>query len=121
MIGSAILLALAGISLSFLPQEISTYLSGSSHPVFSLALQLLGALYLGMAMLNWMNKNKLLGGIYGRPITMANFIHFLVGGLSLVKATSVANQPAFIITTIIYSTFAVGFGYLWLNTPKSVK
>jgi len=46
---------------------------------------LLGALYVDFAMLNWMVKGSLIGNIYNRPVAVANFTHFLVGGLALAK------------------------------------
>jgi hypothetical protein len=36
-------------------------------------------------MLNWMAKGTIIGGIYNRPIAIANLTHFLIGGLALAK------------------------------------
>ena len=41
---------------------------------------------LPFAMLNWMAKGVIIGGIYSRPIVIANLAHFLIGDLELIKA-----------------------------------
>ena len=69
---SAIILALIGISLIFLPKEILDYLELSVSETLQLLMQIIGSLYFAFAILNWMSKGSLIGGIYGRPIAMAN-------------------------------------------------
>ena len=57
MIVSAINMGVAGMILSFLPQEISNYLNFTGTS--SVFMQILGALYFGFAMLNWTAKVRL--------------------------------------------------------------
>ena len=79
---SAIILALIGISLIFLPKEILDYLELSVSETLQLLMQIIGSFYFAFAMLNWMSKGSLIGGIYGRPIAMANLTHFVISGLA---------------------------------------
>ena len=83
MTSSAIILALIGISLIFLPKEILDYLELSVSDTLELLMQIIGSLYFAFAMLNWMSKGSLIGGIYGRPIAIANLTHFVIAGLCL--------------------------------------
>ncbi len=116
MIVSAIILGIAGVMLSFFPQEVSNYLGfGVTN---SIILQILGALYFGFAMINWTAKGNLIGGIYSKPVAIGNFSHFLIGGLALIKISFKA--PAlhyFWIAAIIYSIFAILFGYIFFTNP----
>jgi hypothetical protein len=120
---SAIFLALVGIALSFFPGEIAVFIGAGYAQTFRLILQLSGALYFAFAMLNWMAKGGHIGGIYNRPIAIANFTHFLMGGLALIKA--LMNHPG--ITPVIwvlaglYSIFAVLFGLILFRNPVSNK
>ena len=82
---SAMILALVGISLIFLPNEILDYLELSVSETLQLLMQIIGSLYFALAILNWMSKGSLIGGIYGRPIAMANLTHFVIAGLALIK------------------------------------
>ena len=65
---SAIILALIGISLIFLPKEILEYLELSVSETLQLLMQIIGSFYFAFAILNWMSKGSIIGGIYNRPI-----------------------------------------------------
>ena len=108
---SAAALAALGIIASFMPQEILGR-AGMPADRFTVTLiQLAGALYLGFAFLNWMAKGTLLGGIYGRPIVMANFTHFAIGAIVLLEGRG--PKPAGLIAAAaFYSVFAAWFGYV---------
>jgi hypothetical protein len=87
----AFLLGLAGIFLTFAPDAACSALGIPASQTGVFAMQLLGALYFAFAMLNWMSKGSPIGGIYNRPISVANFTHFLIGGLTLIKG--LLNDP----------------------------
>lgn len=112
---SAIFLAAIGISLTFLPNEIAGLTGVASSKVFQLILQLLGALYFAFAMLNWMAKGSIIGGIYNKPIAIANFTHFVIGALALIKM--LINDHSFPypvwILACVYSIFALLFGVIY--------
>lgn len=120
MTTSAALLAVAGISLSFFPNEISNYIGLGVTKTPQLVIQALGALYFGFAMLNWMAKGSLIGGIYAKPLVVANLSHFMIGGLSLIKGLiSIPNPPyQLVILTGVYTIFAAIFGVLFMRNPS---
>jgi hypothetical protein len=112
---SAIILGLTGVALTFFPQEISAAIGGSSSsPV--IVYQLLGALYFGFAMMNWTAKGNLIGGIYGRPVAIANLTHFTIGALALLKQISFINIPQ-VVCMVTYILFAVAFGAVFFTHP----
>jgi hypothetical protein len=113
---SAIILGIVAIVLSFFPQEISNYAGfGRTNLI---VLQILGALYFGFAILNWTAKANLIGGIYSRPVAIGNFAHFMIGALALVKLSfSNAALPYIWTAAIIYSIFAILFGYIFFTNP----
>ncbi|MCW3112208.1 MAG: hypothetical protein JWR18_604 [Segetibacter sp.] len=113
---SAFVLGVAGIALSFLPQEVATFCG--LHESNSIVLQISGALYLGFAVLNRTAKGNLIGGIYSKPVAIANFAHFLIGGLALLKPATKGTGISYIwIPTVIYLAFAILFGYVFLFNP----
>ncbi|WP_347157713.1 hypothetical protein [Pontibacter chitinilyticus] len=118
MSASAGVMALTGIGLTFLPDEILGYFDVSPTALLPLILQVLGALYFAFAMLNWMAKGNLIGGIYSRPVAIANVTHFVVGGLALLKG-AVAN-PGFTslwVAGAVYSLFAILFSSVLFRHP----
>ena len=85
----------------------------------TVALQLLGALSLGFAMLDWMARDMALGGIYGRPIVVANLLHFVSGALALVKALLRNPELRFLLPlAAVYVALAVGFGVMLRRHPQ---
>ena len=123
MTASAVFLGIIGVGLTFMPEEISRYLTSDINQTSLLTLQILGAAYLGFAMLNWMTKNNLIGGIYGKPLIIGNLVHFLVSVLALIKIIGIhENNFGIILTlTIIYSVFTLCFGFVFMTNPKKLK
>ncbi len=118
---NAIILALIGISLIFLPKEILDYFELSASDTLKLLMQITGSLYFAFAMLNWMSKGSIIGGIYGRPIAIANLTHFVIAGLTLIKGVLVNPGLSYVIWSIAiaYSIFAILFGIVAFKHPVS--
>ena len=118
---SAMILALIGISLIFLPNEILDYLELSVSETLQLLMQIIGSFYFAFAILNWMSKGSIIGGIYNRPIAMANLTHFVIAGLALIKGVLANPSLSYVIWSIaiIYSIFAILFGIVAFKHPVS--
>lgn len=120
MSASAALMALLGLALSFLPQEILAVAGVEAEGPAVVLAQVLGALYLGFAILNWMARGLLLGGIYARPLVLGNFLHFAVVAIVLVKVLAAGSAPAVLWAgTVVYVVFAVWFGGVLFIHPSS--
>ncbi len=122
MIASAVFLGILGFGLTFLPDEIAGYFRKESDAITQLTLQILGALYLGFAMVNWMAKNNLMGGIYGKPINIGNLVHFLVSSFALIRlAIIIENHSAILLSlAVLYSAFTLGFGIIFMSSPRNL-
>jgi hypothetical protein len=80
--------------------------------------QTCGALYLGFAVLNWMARGVLIGGIYSRPLALGNFLHFVVVTVTLVKVLFELRLPLIIGLTVAYAVFAAWFGLVLFMHPR---
>jgi hypothetical protein len=119
---SALFMAGSGVGASFLPQEIAAHLGVRPDTYAVLIIQIGGALYLGFAILNWMAKAVLIGGIYSRPVALGNFMHFAVGAITLLRALANglrANEV--VIGSAIYSLFAICFGLVLFARPRKLE
>ncbi len=122
MASSALVMAALGVAATFLPQEIIASLGGGTGRTLPLLVQILGALYLGFAMLNWMAKESLIGGIYSRPVSMGNFLHFAIAGIALIKAVAAGERAVTVLgCTAIYAVFAIAFGTVVFGRAKVAK
>ena len=121
MMSSSIVTAFLGLTASFLPNEIMTYMGMSTTELPVLFVQITGALYLGFAIMNWMAKTVLIGGIYARPLGMGNCIHFTVAAIALLKSSLVSSGSIFVWgATILYISFAILFGIVVFTSPKKI-
>lgn len=123
MTASAIALGIAGIALTFIPDEILSYLRVEKTLAGMLFLQISGALLFGFAMLNWMLRTAIIGGIYNKPVALANFTHFAIGALALVKGVAAAKEVPLVFwgLTLVYSLFAIAFGLKNFRNPSRVN
>ena len=120
MTATALYLGIIGFGLTFFPQEIAVFFNSGTNHTFILTLQIFGSLYLGFGMMNWLAKNKLVGGIYNRPLVFGNLLHFLVSAFALIKAVGKYSEKQFIVIltiSILYSLFAACFVYLLRKSP----
>ena len=76
MHASAIAFSLLGVVCLFFP-DVLVRLMGFSSSV-KILIQFVAAGFLAMATLNWIGRNAIYGGIYGKPITLANFAFGLI-------------------------------------------
>ncbi|WP_130286370.1 hypothetical protein [Aquimarina brevivitae] len=123
MMATAVYLGLTGLALTFLPQEIAQNLNSNSDQVTRLLLQVLGALYLGFAMLNWMAKNNLIGGIYSKPLVVGNLAHYVISSFALVKVVHQFSGDVFSIMigiTVVYIIFSLCFAYVYIANPTKL-
>lgn len=117
MISSALFMGLLGILLSISSENIAAHFNLSGHFQVELILQMAGALYFAFAMVNWTAKAQLVGGIYGRSITIGNFSHFLIGGLALIKAYMTSPLIGILYLAIPYLIFAILFAIALFRPP----
>ena len=122
MSSSAGFLAILGMGATFMPQEILAHFRQAPGSVTTAIVQIAGALWFGFAILNWSAKGSPLGGIYGRPIALANFTHFAIAAIALSKASlraGVVNEAASL--TILYVLFACWFGIVLFGPGPSAR
>lgn len=122
MITSAVILGIMGLGLTFLPEEIAKAIGTDTNKTAVLILQILGSLYVGFALLNWMSRHSLIGGIYSKPLLIGNFVHFLVTSIALIKFVMHFGNKIEIITaiTVIYIGLTLAFGYVFRTNPSTI-
>lgn len=121
MAASGVAMAVAGAMLIFLPDEIAKLPASASDGALPIFLQLLGALYFAYGMLNWVAKANPMGGIYGRPIGLANLAHFTIGALVLARYAVSNTALLSVAATTIYIIFAVLFAAVVFGPPPIAK
>lgn len=113
MVTSSLALGLAGVVASFAPSELLRVLGSPAAAPMPVLIQLLGGAYIAFAITNWTAKDNVIGGIYSRPLSLGNSVHFLTSSLALAKQQfSQGVSLPLVVVLIVYSIFALCF--LWL-------
>ncbi len=119
---SAVVLGLFGFLSSFFSQELLLHTKVTSDGAADMFIQLLAALFIGFAIMNWMNRGVIMGGIYARPLAMGNFSHFLIGFITFAKILGAKpHLPGMWILTIIYFLFTLAFGVVMFFHPVAAE
>lgn len=114
---SAAMMATAGIFLTFAPEELLGFIPPADQYPFILILQILGALYFAFAILNWMARGNIIGGIYSRPIAIGNASHFFIGSMALLKSAGQYDYVFIWLAGGVYLALAISFGFVLFNHP----
>ncbi len=120
LLASTIFNGMMGLLTSFLPQEVLKITDLPTSPVNVLLLQILSAFYIGLAMINYMSKDAVIGGIYNRPILMGNIAYHSIASIALVKhALNQGMSSTTLITlTVVYCILSLGFLKLFFVDPS---
>jgi len=117
MMLSAVFLALLGLLTSYWPDKVLETHGTVPDNATLLLIQMMGALYLGFAILNWTARGVLIGGIYARPLALGNFLHFAMVGVMLAKAAITHGVVQLATSAVVFSGFAIWFGIILFTSP----
>jgi hypothetical protein len=63
--------------------------------------------------LDWVSRRNRIGGIYGRPLGLANLLLFSAAALTLGKAAAAGRLPSeSLVPCAVFGVLAVGFAWL---------
>lgn len=120
MKSSAVVLGLLGLGMSFYPGLILSQMGVELQDGLEVLLGGLAAAYLAFAVLNWMAREKLIGGIYSRPVAVGNFAHFLGASIVVLKYLPAAETTVPVaVVAGVFALFATAFGYVVFGTGGS--
>jgi hypothetical protein len=115
---SAAVLLVAGVALLFAADVILPRLVPGFPPGAAWLGQLLGGAWIGVAALNWLGRSAVLGGIYGRPVVVANLTLHFVSALVLLRAATRAAAPgALLLAALPAASLALAYGWLLRRHP----
>lgn len=119
---SALIYLLFGLGISFFPEETGRIFgTASQYGVDLLLMKVIGSLFFGFGVINFMSRNTTVGGIYGRPITLGNAMVSMIIASQFLKFNVYQDGVGahFWIVAIIFTMLSLSFIYLFFRTPKS--
>lgn len=112
------MLLLGGVALLFAADVILPHLVPGFPPSGAWLGQLLAAAWLAVGTLNWLSQSTLLGGIYGRPIVLANVALYFIAATVLGRVVARADAPAALWLLVVPAVLFTGiYGWLLFRGP----
>jgi hypothetical protein len=111
---SALFLILIGLALLFAADELLPRLTPGFPRDASWLGQLIAAAWLALGALNWLSRAALLGGIYGRPVVLANAALYFISAMVLLRAAGGAGARSVWLWAFGAVTFLGASVYGWL-------
>ena len=116
LLAAALVYFAGALALLFAPDEILAAMRTGAGRLDAVLLQLVAAALFGFAMLDWMQRFTRTGGIYGRPIVLANLAHSLTAALSLAHGLRAGGLPAPLLGALVaYALLAIAFGWTFFG------
>lgn len=115
--------ALLGLFTSFMPEEILLAQKIPANPLSTLLIQILGAFFIGFAMINYLAKSSPIGGIYNKAILLGNIAYHCIAAIVFIKFVLSDNLYAEVVIVLTAMYLILGAGFLRLNfaMPKAQK
>ncbi|UGB44212.1 hypothetical protein LQ772_09360 [Frateuria edaphi] len=115
---NAAVLGIGGVALLFGSDELLPRLMPGMPAGATVLGQLISAGWLALAWLNWNQRRMIVGGIYGRPTTLANLMLYLVSACSLGHPVLAGGAPrAMGFLTVLFAVMTGIYGTLLMRGP----
>jgi hypothetical protein len=120
VVTSAVVYAIPGLVFTFAPDEVLLRLGVvAGPPLLHWLLELLGGALLGMAIMNAMQRYAMVGGVYGRPLLVANLALLSIGGLSSLRLWRSTGDQRVLIAAIVSCALLAAYGRLLFKSPET--
>lgn len=119
---SAIVMGVPAVALLFGADLLLPTLNPGFVPGHAWVGQLVASGWFAVAMLNWMSRNSVIGGIVGRPLVLTNLTVYVVTSTTLVKAAALTTFPtAMLVASAVSAGMAVAYGWLMMRGPLQAE
>lgn len=118
LVASAFVYFIVALAAIFAGDELLE-LGGAAGTALELALlQLLGAALFSLALLNWLNRYSRIGGIYARPLVVANLANSAISALMLFHLSRRVGFSAPLVAALgVSALLALAFGSRLFREP----
>ena len=116
LVAASILYGVPGLALLFGGDEALAR-TGGYTPTSAWLAGMLGAALLALALLNWFQRHSLMGGIYGRPLLMANLLVLANAAFSSLRFWRANGAVHFAVTGVAAGVMFAAFGRLLFRHP----
>jgi hypothetical protein len=120
LMASSAIYAGAGVPLLFAADELQRRVDGNVSPTGVWMGGMLGGALVAFALLNWFNRTQMIGGIYGRPLLIANLMLLTNIVFPALRVWRTNAHPLPATMAALFGVLLLLFGRLLFRTPPQV-
>lgn len=120
LVAVSIAYAVTGLVLLFVPEVILSRSAPEMPPVGLWISGMFGGALFAFALLNWFQRHTMMGGIFGRPLLMANLMMMTNIAFSSLRMWRSEHDVVYAIGGVIGAAFLAAFGRLLFVQPAGV-
>ena len=121
LVAVSVVYAACGLTLLFAADEVMASLAPGTPPFALWITGLLGGALSAFALLNWVQRHTMMGGIYGRPLLFANLLLLSNVTFSSLRMWRTQHAPVYAISGAVGAAFLVAFGRLLFRNPAALQ
>lgn len=120
LVAATIACAVPGLVLLFGADEVLARAGATPVPLATWLVGLLGGTLVALALMNWFQRQSLLGGIYGRPLVIANTLVFTNATFSSLRMWRTAGGTVYASATVVSALLMLAFARTFFASPVGV-
>jgi hypothetical protein len=110
---------IVGLTFSFAPGNFLLAIGETDTELSTMFVQTIGAFFISYAGMNWMAKDSVLGGIYGKSLTFGNTLFYVMTAFMSYKLSSFST--VIIGFSVLHTFFAVSYYMMMSTNPVKVN
>lgn len=121
LVAASIACGVPGLLLLFGADEVLVRAGAPAVPMATWMVGLLGGTLVALALMNWFQRHSLLGGIYGRPLVIANTLVFTNACFSSLRMWRTTGGMVYASATVVSALLMVAFARTFFVNPAAVS
>ncbi|MCC7054555.1 MAG: hypothetical protein IT355_14895 [Gemmatimonadaceae bacterium] len=121
LVAAALALGAPGLVLLFGADELLTRGGPTPSGLATWLVGLLGGTLVALALMNWFQRHTMIGGIYGRPLLLANTLVFTNAFFSSLRAWRTGRAPVYAAVAVVAGLLMVAFARKFFSTPAAAR
>lgn len=119
LVAASLLYAAPGIALLFAGDVVLRHFDTVAPPFAQWVAGMLGATLVALALLNWFQRHTIIGGIFGRPLLMANVMTLSNATFASLRMWRSEGAAVYAAVGVLSALLLIGFGRSLFRGPSA--
>lgn len=122
LVAATIVCGVPGLVLLFAAEEVLLRLGGApATPAAAWLVGVLGGTLVAIALMNWFQRHSMVGGIYGRPLLLANTLVLTNAFFSTLRMWRSSHQVGYAVVAACIGALLAAFARRYFVDPSALR